>query len=189
MGSVDQCGRGMDGFPFCVSSGWGKFMKTRHGHRVGSQTVTCNSVTGCTQEKEGSYFSLPVVLSPLLQKKIEILKYGRVKVLDERNWSTESKNHGKDWQKYMFSGVWVSMWNGVAGSPEEFLGDLASCGPSDRTFSLELGGAQGTRTQGCANTLLQGIPPVQFLNVILEPIKHASFPQLGFFTSYKKINK
>lgn len=38
------------------------------------------------------------------------------------------------------------LWNGVAGSPEEFLGDLASCGPSDRTFSLELGGAQGSRT-------------------------------------------
>lgn len=120
MGPVDQCGRGVDGFPFCVSSGWGKFMKTRHGHRLGSQTVTCNSVTGCTQENEGSYLSSPVVLSPLLQKKVEILKYGRVKVLDKRNWSAESKNHCKDWQKYMFNGVQASVCgrvcNGVAGS-------------------------------------------------------------------------
>lgn len=29
MGSVDQCGRGMDGFPFCVSSGGGKLLGAR----------------------------------------------------------------------------------------------------------------------------------------------------------------
>lgn len=38
------CGRSVDGFAFCVTvSGWGKFMKIRHEHRVESQTVTHNS--------------------------------------------------------------------------------------------------------------------------------------------------
>lgn len=89
------------------------------------------------------------------------------------------KNHYRDWQKYMFCTVCVCVGaeEGVAGSPEGFLvWRLLHVVPRTQ-FSLsneEELKAPGPRVVQIHS--LQGIPPVQFLNIILEPIKHASFP-------------
>lgn len=52
--------------------------------------------------------------------------------------------------------AYVKAMDGHGGSPEDLspAEDVASRGPSDKTVSWERGGAQGTRTQGCANTLV-----------------------------------
>lgn len=82
---------------------------------------------------------------------------------------------------HVLNGVWVCMCGGaeegVAGSPEGFLlWRLLHVVPRTQ-FSLSNGEelkAPGPRVVQIHS--LQGIPPVQFLNIILEPIKHASFP-------------
>lgn len=98
------------------------------------------------------YFDLyMILLTVTVEKGRNPQTYGRVNVLDKRNWSIEPTNHYKDWQKDVLEGVWACVGEAAEWAWQALLrgsasAGFASHGPSDRTVSLERGGAQGTRT-------------------------------------------
>lgn len=110
--------------------------------------------------------------------------------MDKRNWSIESKNItkiGKSLCSAVCGRSAEGLWNGgQALLRSSQLGGLLPVVPQTEPSlqnSEELK-APGPRVVQILS--LQGTPPVRFLRVILEPMRHASFPSLGFFTAYKK---
>lgn len=125
MGPADQqCGRGgMDSLSVLRLQVGGNHENQTWARR-GSQTALQFSCWLCSGEW-ALFLSLHGPFTITVEKGRNPQTHGRVQVLDKRNGSRESKNHYKDWQKSMSSGVWCvrveGLQTGVAGSPEEFL--------------------------------------------------------------------
>lgn len=147
-------------------------MKTRHRHRAGGQLFLILPVTASRRV-------IPCFMY-MWTCHCSICKHSGVNVWGKR--VENKKNRVIDWQKdIIWNGAWVCMcmWGaqmGMAGSPELSFADSASCGPSAKTVSWELGELKAPGPRVVQIHSLQWTPPVQFLNIILEPIKHASFP-------------
>lgn len=136
-----ECRRSGSGF-----LGRGEFMKTRHRHRVGSQLFPYFPVTAFRRVTPWFMY--------MWDCHCDICKHSRANVLDRRESKQLTKIGKRTCPEMVHGCAYVKAMGGHGGSPEELsLADFASHGPSDKAVSWEPGGAQGTRTQGCANTL------------------------------------
>lgn len=161
-----ECRRSGSGF-----LGRGEFMKTRHRHRVGSQLFPYFPVT--------AFRRVTPCFMYMWDCHCDICKHSRANVLDRRvenqnNLQRLAKGHVLKW--CMGVHMWRP-WEGMAALlRNSHLQILLHVVPQTK-LSLENQGelkAPGPRVVQIHS--LQWTPPVPFLNIILEPIKHASFP-------------
>lgn len=110
-GPVDRpCGRSVNGFAFCVTvSGWGKFMKIRHEHRVRSQLLTIPSYS--LHSGEWAFLSLSMydLFTITIEKGRQPQTQGWVNVLKKRNWRIKKKPLQRLAKVRVLNGVWVCM--------------------------------------------------------------------------------
>lgn len=173
-------------------------MKTRHDHKLGARLfLTVPNYSLDSGKWAFLFLSIYDPFTIIVEKKQKTPQTWQDKCSRKKKLGVQiQKYHYRDWQTCMFRMVCrcirvEGLWN--------------ECGRLSRgALSLEVLLHVVLRTefslQNCKELKapgprvvqihsLQGTSPVRFLNIILEPRKHASFPQLGFFTSYKKINK